>query len=530
MPSTIFPSSLAVANAIGVQNIQFKPIAGVLPRKILVYALADPNLEDDTYEVEKLYLTTSPEQVGNQFGFGYELYRLVKWAFLGSQGVELWVIAAEPEEPNGTPSKADGYIQITASGTLAGTLHLYIAGEHVPVSVADGDSASEIETAIVTAVNADRTLNVTGSTSTPVSGAANITSKNKGTYGNFNKITFNEGFAQEFPVGVSAVVVQPVGGTGRISFVYDDFFDILGVDDEQNEKYFTELIQSDTGLEISTLEALSRWNGKGNEFVGNYSQLVQRPLRTLHGDTAAGSSGLNNLLGLSNTRKDDRTNGIIAIPGSPNHPQEIAALAIGHLARISNNNPAEDYANVILENVWPGAPVDRWTSSYNSRDTAVRSGISPTIVDDGVIKMQNVITLYRPDDIAVSSNGYRAMRNIAVLQNISNSVKVNFDQEKWQRITIVEDVDKVTDLIASQKVKDLLAVQNDVIVLAQAWQAKSWIYSASYTINQIKTGDFVEIRPGGTGFNIIIPIVLSGVNWLTNTIIQFDTALTVFTQ
>jgi phage tail sheath gpL-like len=529
MPSTIDANSLAAAVGVGVENVQFVPLAETLPRKILLVGEGDPALVDVNYETEKLYLVTSAEDVGARFGFGFELYRLAKWAFMGSQGVETWVIATPEDEPNGTPSEADGNIQITASGVLAGTLHMYISGEYVPVGVADNDDATEIEASIVAAINAINTLHVTASTTTPVPGAANITAKNKSTYGNYVKITFNEGYGEEFPTGVSAVVTQPTGGTGGYSFTLH-VASVLGENDEQNEKYFTDMVLSDSQQSTPFLNAISNWNGAGNTFVGNYSKLVQRPLRVLFGDTAAGSSGLSTLIGFGNSRKTDRTNGIIAVPGSPNHPQEIAALTMGIMARINNNNAAESYVNQVLPGVWPGVSADRWTSSHSSRDQAVKAGISPTIQEDGAVKIQNVVTFYHPDNVPSSSNGYRSMRAISVLQNVTNSVKINFAQEKWQRVSIVEDVTKVTNIIASRKVKDKRAVENELIALAQAWEAIGWIYSASFTISRISTGQYVSIRSGGTGFDISTPIVLSGESWITDMVIQFDTALTVFTQ
>jgi phage tail sheath gpL-like len=352
--------------------------------------------------------------------------------------------------------------------------------------------------------------------------------KNNGIYGEFVKISFNEDFGQEFPVGLSVVVTQPTGASGGIVPGDSNFFNILGLDDEQNEKFFTDLVIS-TPYTSTILDRISQWNGIGNDFNGNYAKLVQRPLRCLFGDIEAGSTGYNNLLSLGNDRKNDRTNGILAVPGSPNHPQEIAAFVLGDAARINNRNAAEHYSNDFLTGVWPGAPEDRWTSSYNSRDRAVKAGISPTIYEDGAVKLQNIVTFYHPDSIPSTSNGYRSMRAISVLQNLTNSVKVTFKQEKWQRISIVEDVEEVTDLVAKQKVKDKRAVENEVIALARAWAKRGWIYSADFTINRISTGNYVQIRAGGTGFDIVIPVILSGEVWILDTLIQFDTALTVFT-
>lgn len=526
--STIFPTSLAAAKAIGIENIRFAPIAETLPRKILIIGKYDRDLTD---EIEKWVprRISSPEEAGGLYGFGTEIYRLAKWVFSGSNGVETWV-SPDPDWVylDTTPDEAWGSISVTATGVLAGTLHLYIAGEYVPVAVNNDDTGEDIENAIVAAINADKTLPVIGSTTIPSSGQANTRSRNRSTYGNYTKITFNEDYGQEFPIGVSVVVVQPTGGTGPL--LIEKTLEKLGLNDEQNENYFTDLVHSDANL-TTALDEISDWNGVGNLFVGNYGQLIQRPLRCLVGDTTAGSTGFNDLISLGDSRKLDRTNGVIAVPGSPNHPSEIAALALGIAARINNQNAAEGFSDEILPGIWPGAPDDRWTSSYNSRDLAVKAGISPTVKGKGgTVKLQNLVTFYHPDNVPQDSNGYRSMRAISVLQNISNSVRETFALEKWQRISIVENVENVTSLTARQKVKDKRAVEAEIVALAEAWEANSWIYSASFTINRIKTGNYVEIRPGGTGFNVTIPVILSGEMWILDSLIQFDTALTVFTQ
>jgi phage tail sheath gpL-like len=525
--SRINPNSLAAATAIGAENVRFVDVTEVLPRKLLISAKYDKDKDDVDNWVPRLI--RSVEEAGDLYGFGSEVYRLAKWAFTGNQSAEIWVSPDLDFTTNGTATYAYGSINITATGVLADTLHLYISGEYVPVGVNDDDTAEDIENAIVAAINNDKTLPITASTTTPTADQVNTKSKNRSVYGNYVKISFNEGYGQEFPVGVEVAIVQPTGGTGTINL--EATLDALGLDDEQNENYYTDFIVSDPELSASILDAISEWNGINNDFVGNWGRLVQRPLRCLHGDTAAGTAGFDSLIALGDGRKDDRTNGVIAVPGSPNHPQEIAALALGITADINNRNPAQSAVNEILPGVWPGAPEDRWTSSYDSRDQAVKAGISPTVKDkSGAVKMQNLVTFYHPDNVPARSNGYRSMIAISKLQNITNSVRVTFEQEKWQGITIVQNVSAVTNIVARQKVKDKQAVENELISLARAWEEQSWIYSASFTIQQIRTGRYVQVRAGGTGFDVRIPIILSGEAWIIDTIIQFDTALTVFTQ
>jgi phage tail sheath gpL-like len=518
MPSDLASTSLAAAVGVGAKNTQFAPTANTLPRKILLIGTYDETTKTSIV-ADQPYLVTSPEDVGDRFGFGFMLHRLAKWSFLGSLGIETWVV---PQAEDVAANYAQGTITVTATSASAGTLHLYVAGEYVPVTIADGDDGDAIAVAIDAAINADSTLPVT---STVALNVVTVDANSGGLWGNFIDLSLNRLQGQENPAGITSIVfVQPTGGSGLPDI--QDALNALGTGDDQNEDYFTDMNHGYMQDE-STLNTIDVWNGTGNDFVGNYAKLVARPLRSLNGDTVAGSGGLSALITLGDGRKQDRTSGVIAVPGSPNHPAEIAALAMGVMARTNNNRAAEHYVDRILTNVIAGAPADRWTSSYSSRDTALKSGISSTKTKNGTVVMQDVATFYHPDSVSVDSNGYQMQVNISKVQNITNSIRLNFEQEKWQGIFIVEDVSKVSNVVDREKARDISAVQNDVVALAQAWEKRGWIYNSSFTIDLIKTGSYIQIRAGNTGFDITIPVILSGVGRIFNIELPFDTSIAI---
>jgi phage tail sheath gpL-like len=521
MPSDLGASSIAAAVGVGAKNVQFAPEAQTLPRKIVIIGTYDETTKTEIIE-NTLYLVTSPEDVGDRFGFGFMLYRLAKWLYLGAGGIETWVI---PQKEAATPGFAQGSITVTATSASAGTYYLYVVGEVVPVSVADGDDGAAIAVKINAAINADNTLPITSTVATNV---VTVDANSAGLFGNFINLSDSWGFGEEIPSGITSIVyVQPTGGTGIPDV--QDALDAMGLDDDQNEKYFTELLHGYM-QDTTTLDNIHAWNGAGNDFVGNYSKLVARMLRSLGGDTVAGSGGLNSLISLGDGRKQDRTQGIMAAPGSPNHPQEIAAQALGIEARINNTRAAEHYVGKPLVNVIPGDPADRWTSSYTSRDTALKAGISSTKYEGGSLVLTDIATFYHPDSVPVTSNGYALQVNIAKIENITNSVKTNFQQEKWQGIFIVDDVTKVTNTVDNQKARDKQAVQNDIIALARQWESHGWIHTAQFTIDRITTGGYVQIRAGNTGFDITIPILLSGAGRVYNSVVEFDTSIAVLSS
>lgn len=513
---TITASSLAAVNGVSVKNEQFAVQAQVIPQRNViigtfdeaVYTAISPNVPIRVY---------SAEDVGAKTGFGFMLHRLAKYAFKPGT-VETWII---PQLEGGSdPDQATGTINFTASaGVVAGEIALYIAGERVAITVSAGDDGTDIADALATAINANDELPVSA---TDLAGVLTVESKSGGEWGNDITLAFSLGDGEVLPTGVSAVITGMSGGVGTPDI--QDALDALGTGDAQNEKFFTNLIHG-YGAQTAVLNAISTYNGAGNTFVGNYKKEVARPFRSLIGDTTPLTAGLSAALVISGNRRTDRTNGMICAPGSYNHPQEIAAQAMGIMAITNSTRAEEGYIDKVLDGIWPGEIADRWTNDYDNRDQAVQGGISTTLVKNGVLTLQNLITFYRPADVAPASNGYRAMRNISIIQNLLYNYRMNFEREKWKGITIVEDTTAISDTTSREKARDLDAVIDDLVTLADVFAGKAWLYTASYT----KTALTVSLRAGLTGFDIVFPVILSGEGGIFNSVITFDTSIAILT-
>ena len=512
-------SSIAAAVAASAKNVQFAVEALNLPHKIVIIANYDETTKTGIEEF-KLYQITSPEDAGDKFGYGFQAHRLAKYAYAGSDGVETWVC---PVKFDVAGVQATGTLTFVGTITTAGTLHLYISGEYVPVTLAKDDTATDMAAAVVAAVTADNTLPVTASN---VAGVVTFTAKDEGVETNNISLKLNLFLEQELPAGItSATIVDMASGAGVMDL--DSALAALGTGDDSNEKFFTELVHGN-GDAAAGLDSISTYNGPGNDFVGCWAKTVHRPFRSLTGDVVAGSAGLTAAKSLGDGRKLDRTNGQISVPGSPNHPGEIAALALGLMAKTNQNRVAEHMVGKVLPGIIPGALADRWTNDYNNRESALRSGVSPTIVEDGAVKMQNVATFYHPDNVPVANNGYRSQISISKLQNILYNQWLNFEQEKWKGNALVASVAKVSNSNDRQKAKDRQAVIGDLVALAIQYESKAWVYTASFTIEKLQSEpNRVQIRAGTTGFDILLPVILSGEAGIFDTVIEFDTSIAV---
>jgi phage tail sheath gpL-like len=152
------------------------------------------------------------------FGQGSELSRMFAAYYANNFANEVWGLPlAEP----GAAVAATGTIVVNAAPTNAGTIHLYIGGEHVPVNIATTDTPAQIADAIAAAINDDTTLAVTAVAAT---GTVTLTSVFKSV--NANDITvmlnyYGSRGGEATPVGLDITLPatgQLTGGTGVPDF------------------------------------------------------------------------------------------------------------------------------------------------------------------------------------------------------------------------------------------------------------------------------------------------------------------------
>ena len=156
---------------------------------------------------------SSQAQADQAFGMGSELSRMFKAFFANNFANEVWGLPLS--EPTAAVT-ATGMVTITAAPTAAGTIHLYIGGEQVPVNVSPTDAVDEIATAIEEAINANVTLPVTAHA---IAGAITLTSVFKSVNANDISVMLNyygSRGGEQTPVGLG--ITLPVGGflTGGI--------------------------------------------------------------------------------------------------------------------------------------------------------------------------------------------------------------------------------------------------------------------------------------------------------------------------
>ena len=501
----ILSSSLAVGVGAGVQNVQFTPSANDIPRNIVIIGTFNPSLAGSVTANTVYGPYSNAGQVAIAFGAGYMLHRLAIGVFLGlaSGGANVYVI---PQSEVAGAAATSASTVISGTATAAGALNFYIGNIKYAVSVASGDLAATIGGNLVALINADTSCPVTAS------GTATVTllAKSLGPAGNAIPIAYNIQAGDSLPAGVTATVVPLAGGTGVP--VIANALNALGTGTNANTlpngQWMTDLVHGYLATatvmatpvqDQTTLTAIGTYCGlaSANPPTGCYDHLVGKPFRCINGDTTNSASvpaALITLCGTTNV--NDRTDGLLCVPGSRTHPCEIAAIATGLINARTGQAALRPYAGMVLPGVEPG-PTGMWTGDYTNRDTAVKAGISPTVVIGGAVQLQNLVSFYAANTgVAVTSNIYREFVNLVKTANMIWSLISTFRGTKWQGCALVKDTSAVTDPTAKQYVRSLQDVIDELVGLAKAWAGKGWIYTADFTIAALKAGGAVALRTG----------------------------------
>ena len=526
MTAMIQPSSVSRGIGVGAQNRAFGATVRNVDQKILLIGAAlAANTTAVTYTANTPTRVYSPDQVGKLAGFGSAVHRAAIGVFRGNgYTTQVWA-AIQAEQTSPAAVAGTGTLAITHASTETGVLYVYIDGTRYDITITADDDVTEIGDLIVAKLTADPDCPVTG---VNTGGSIALTSKNKGTMANEILIAIS---AQNEPIPAGVTYTVTPMASGANDPAVSSVLTVMGAGENANNDGFTDIVVCYDVLGTTTMDALSEYNGTGNEIEGCYLDTVHRPFVAWWGDVAASSGGLSALTAIGTTRKElDRTNIAIPVPDSVSNVFVIAGQAAGICASMAQYRPSEPYGGKVMTGILPGTTLaDQWTSSYANRDTAVKAGISTTKVVGGAVQLNDVVTMYHPSTISFDSNGYRCVRDVKILLNILTNFYDRFNSDEWKGITIVKDSAKVSSIVDRQKVRDRDAVFAEIVSLVNLFESHAWIYSAEWTtdIMGANLDSYVALRSGGLGFDVVLPLVFSGKLEIFSGLIQFDTNVTI---
>jgi phage tail sheath gpL-like len=395
------------------------------PQRIAVFAQGNTA---STYDTTKKQVF-SADEAGDTYGYGSPMH-LAVWQLLppNGDGVGIIPVTCYPMEDSGTGTVSAGTITPSGSPTALRSFVVRINNiDSQGFNVTTTDTVATIITSMTAAINAIPEMPVTATDGATV---LNLESKWKGVSANAIVVevvvtTKGGGLA-----GNVFTIVQPTGGTNNPTVDAG----IAQIGDVWESLILNCLDSADT----TAMDAFNNWA------IGRRDPLVQQDAFAFVGDTQA---SVTSAITVTDARKTDQTNVQLVNPGSDDLPFVVAARQLAWIARVANSVPSMDYAGPAT-GLTPGTDAEAWDDA--ERETAVLGGCSTVKIIDGVVNIDDVVTMYHPT--GVSNPPYRFVKDGIKNMQKSYGVKQIFNRADWRAAALIPD-DQVTTEKTAKKPK-----------------------------------------------------------------------------
>ena len=344
------------------------------------------------------------QQAEAKFGQGSELHRMFKVFFQNNFANEVWA-GPVAEAPGATA--ATGTLKVLTAPTEAGTIHLYIGGQHVPVNVGGTDLKEEVALAIIDAIIAHDDLPVE-----PDTGATNdevlLTCTFKGVGGNDIRVESNYFGQIGGEVSVPGCTLEYpatgflTGGSGTPEF--DNLITNMG---EQEFEYVAMPYTDSTSLGAWEQEYgfsdIGRWGWMRQHFGhvfsckrGEYSDLIN--------------------FGMT------RNSGVVSIMAfeqkTPTPMYEMTAAYVAKAQRALSNDPARPLQTLQLNGTLPAKLHDRFV--FDEINSLANNGlaIQKCWPGSGMPQIAREQTTYQLNLYGHSDDAYELVTTLATLARL----------------------------------------------------------------------------------------------------------------
>ncbi|MGN0896359.1 MAG: phage tail sheath subtilisin-like domain-containing protein [Succinivibrio sp.] len=366
--------------------------------------LIGSKIDDGTAEEGKLVLISSEAQAMTKFGRGSELALMAKAYINQDPTGTLWVLPMAITDG----VKAKGKINVDGEAIETGSISLYVGSTKVPVTVVAGDNAQTVAIAIATAINANKDLPITATTSSAEKGMnVDVTAKGVGVYGNEIKLSLNlKGSlgGEESVQGVALTITDPAGGVGAVK--YEEAFKLIATE----TYYYIGVGDADSTSLDAYQEEMQDSSGRWS-----YARMQYGHIFTAKRGTAE------SLVTFGNSRNDQHVSVFGIEPAMPEPSWIVAAAVNGRAAKFYTNDPARPLQTGDLTGLMGVALEGRF--NLTERNTLLHNGIATLYVNASTVKIERAITTYQKNNIGDADNSYLDSTTLFTLAEITTRLK-----------------------------------------------------------------------------------------------------------
>lgn len=422
--------SLAISRVVGIAT-EYRDFGSgrvrYLPQRIAVVGQGN---SASSYALTKKEVI-SAAQVGQIYGYGSPLHLASLQLFpRNGDGVGSIPVTIYPLEDDSSAVTAAG--NITAVGTQVGTdvYRVKAANVYVDVTIPDGTLANAALVLMRTAILGKLEMPIIPAA--PGGGIMTFDVKWAGESGNDVYVEVDGDVS-----GIVYTITQPVGGLEN-----PDITSALALVGSVWETIFVNCLNYDDTdtLDIYQSFILNRW-----------ISLEKTPCFAV----CATSDDYATRTAITDARKDDYQNALIATPGCRDLPAAIAARAACRIAVQAQNNPPQNYKDK-LTGITAGD--DSLQEAWPVRNLSVQKGSSTTIIVNGEIEMNDTVTMYHPD--GEEPPAFRYVVDLIRLMTVTYNNRLIFEADEWKGAPLIPDGTPTINPTAKRPSDAKTALQN----------------------------------------------------------------------
>lgn len=417
-----------------------------LPQIIAVFGEANTANQSGLTVTKKE--VTSAKEAAEEWGYGSPIHqqmRILRPSSGDGVGGIPTVVFPQLTAGGATATAREWTVVGTATGNATHTVIVNgrdgLDFQFYSFNVVSGDTATVVAGKLKDAIN--------GVLSAPCSaantaGVVTITSKWKGITSAELNIAVDFG---DTAVGVTYTESASTDGTGVVSLAAS-----LA---QFGDTWYTCVTNPYGASQLAVLEA---FNGNQEDADGRYAGLLFKPFMAYFGSRL---DDKDDLVAITNAeaRVEQTTNVICVAPLSKGFSCEAVANVVTLVARTFQDSPHLDVNNRPYSDM--PTPTDGNYGDmmdYNNRDFLIKKGCSTVILDNGVYKVQDLVTTYHPD--GETPLQYNYVRNLNLDWNVCDSYRI-LETIRLKDKTLVRDNQNV-DVAGVIKPKEWKAVVFDL--------------------------------------------------------------------
>ena len=404
----MLPAS-AISRVTGV-NVEYRNFnagsGGFLPQRLAVIGVGN---DDAVYETKKHEATGTSDAIAKRYGYGSPLHLAARQIFPDGGGGANFPVTFFPLRKASGSAAAKGAVSCEGAATAAGSGVISIGGIAVEFAILKGQGPAAILAAMKE--------RIAGKLEMPIipgdieDDALPLTAKWSGDTGNDITIEIDS----KVP-GITFEVTYMNGGA------VDPDVDSALRDIGQIWETFI--------LSCFSYNKESRLNTYLTFGEGRWGEMEKKGLLVAHGCT----DDYETRTAVTDLRKHDFINFLIPSVGSPELPFVIAAKGITNIMCVANSDPAYDYFG-LLTGLKAGP--DEAQETYLVRNNSVGKGSSTGIKVGSVTELNDIVTMWHPDDESIKSRRY--VVDMIKLQNVVFNVRMVMEDSTVKGAPLVPD-------------------------------------------------------------------------------------------